>query len=84
MKNLVETAIACLRLTTAGLPELQYPEDAEEHFDYVRRELAPWWTWQEKRDWFGDNWTYLEDKWHMHFEGRYNRSGGPLRDLFGP
>ena len=89
----VAPALACLRMTTPNLPDLNYPADAEAHFEEVRTALQPWWRWQPTRDWFysESNFTYLEDAWHMHYEGelrKLNATGkllhNTIQTLFGP
>ena len=42
-------ATECLRLTTPGLA-LEYPHDAEEHFEELQRTLAPWNHWQQQQE----------------------------------
>lgn len=81
----LEHAHACLRKSTPSLPSLSYPADAEQHFGQLKSALREWWVWQPTRAWFGDNYTYLEDAWHSHFEALLQQQPRrPLHELFGP
>lgn len=85
----VEHALACLSQTTPGL-KLEYPADAEEHFEQIRRSMAPWAQHaahkRAKSTTARFSGPWLENTWIRTFETLYDnrqeRQG--LRDFFGP
>ena len=80
-------AYSCLNRTTPSL-RLEYPEDAEEHFNEIRRAMAPWaqHTAHNKMRYAKYSGPWIENEWITYFESLYdNKTDGTcLWDHFGP
>ena len=85
----MEPVMQCLRLTTPNLQTLKYPKDAEEHFEALHKELAPWLEFPGlKYCYQGYCGPWIENQWISTGSMSQNRSGKKSRkrlaEDFGP
>ena len=85
----MEPVMQCLRLTTPNLQTLKYPKDAEEHFEALHKELAPWLEFPGlKYCYQGYCGPWIENQWISTGFMSRNRSGKKSRkrlaEDFGP
>jgi hypothetical protein len=86
----VTFALECLHRTTPNL-NLQYPIDAEEHYNEIRRKMAPW-AQHEQHEYHkgaGYSGPWIENEFIAYFETLFDRQSVEidstcLADLFGP
>jgi hypothetical protein len=82
-------ALACLQRTTPTL-ELEYPDDADEHWNEIRKAMAPWaqHSMHTMHTAVGYGGPWIENHWIAHFETLFdkesNNSATCLSDHFGP
>ena len=82
-------AMECLRQTTPELERLEYPDDAEEHFEELNRTMSKFTKGVKPlcgKISAGFCGPWLENHWIGHFSTlwRNRKNGTRLRDLFGP
>jgi hypothetical protein len=91
-KNLQEVdtrlILECLQRSTSSLV-LEYPDDADEHFNEIRIALSPWAQHSAHKIHRakGYNGPWIENRWISHFETLYDQNDDNntcLSDLFGP
>jgi hypothetical protein len=80
-------ALECLIRTTPNL-ELEYPDDAEEHFNEIRKVMAPWaqHSMHKMHRAAGYAGPWIENQWIAHFETLYDNEYNStcLSHHFGP
>lgn len=80
-------ASACLTQTHARL-DLEYPIDADAHFEHMRKTMAPWaqHATHKMGSYLKFDGPWLENTWISTFEAMYDlrERGQTLQDFFGP
>ena len=81
--------LECLRLTTPELPNFEYPEDAEEHFEELNRTMSKFTKGVRPlcgKITGGFCGPWIENIWIWTFSDRWKKraNGTRLRDIFGP
>jgi len=81
----IDVALNCLRKTDSTL-QLEYPRDAESHFNEIRRLLFSWSQHEghKMHSAAGYSGPWIENHWISTFETLYDESDSCLSDHFGP
>ena len=93
----MEPVLRCLRLTTPNIQTLKNPNDADEHFETLRKVLSPWFDWDISGKlghhpyhcaegycgpWLENHW--IQSFFESTWENRTKDSKIFLADIFGP
>ena len=80
-------AMSCLNMTNPSI-KIEYPDDAEAHFNEIRLALAPWAQHVDHHmhTYAHYNGPWIENHWNSHFESLYDTATPEtcMSDLFGP